>query len=343
MPAVKTTLDVVMPVRGDAPWLGAALASLSRQTRPADVVWLVDDGLTSPTGAEAVGKACLGSAFRMVANRGRGISSALNTGIQLSQADWIARMDSDDVAHPQRLESQLVFLRDTSPEVLGCGTQVCFVDGKGRQLGLSQYPITWEAVQGQRQQVSCFAHPTLLLRREALLSTPYRSALDGAEDVDLVLRLTEWGRLLNLAEPMLDYRMHVTQPNFQWRARQTALQELAFRLADSRRKGSDPLDSAPELAEAFVAWRLGMPGYAQARQAMTALRYLAYFLRGGSLAAAASCLAQIVMTQPWRPSIIRWINRIRRDGPGGLVADASPFPELNRAFVDHEGRSDGNA
>lgn len=323
-------LDVIIPARGECPWLEDALTSIARQTLPPDGVIVVDDGLEKPGGADVIGTRLFGKRYRRIPNRGQGISDALNTGVACSQAVWVVRMDADDVSHPSRFEQQYHRLSAADSGLLGCGCQVRLIDESGTGLGRSNYPTNRTEIEGRLLRHSCFAHPTLVLRREALLSTPYRSSLDGAEDVDLVLRLSERGRLVNLDVVLLDYRIHVGQANFLRRARQTALQELAFRLAGARAStGRDPLASDPGLAAAFVAWRLQLPGYVQARQAMTALRYLVSFARGGNLAAAAACLRQLAGARPWQQNVRGWIRRVSRDGPGGLAHDTCPFTALN--------------
>lgn len=334
MNAEALTVDVLIPARGDCLWLEAALESVARQTRPPDSVILVDDGLSDPQACDESGERLLGALYRRIPNRGRGISAALNTGVACSEADWVARMDADDVCHPRRLETQCRHLAEVSEEVLGCGGQVRMVDAAGRGLTVSTYPTDPAAIEQSLLVRSCFAHPAMMLRRSALLATPYRPALDGAEDVDLFLRLSECGRLQNLDMVLLDYRVYVGQQNFQGRARQTALQELAFRLARLRRAGAaDPLDSEPAIAADFTAWRLAMPGYRPARQALTALRYLAYFLRGRNLSATAACLCEMIAAMPWRPSVLRWMRRVQRQGPGGLALDETPIVALGTVPV----------
>ncbi len=323
-------LDVLLPVRGDAPWLEEALLSLAHQEHRADRVLLIDDGLRDRSRVNALGRRLLGGDFVLLDNAGTGISSALNTGVAESNATWVARMDADDVAHRQRFSRQLHLLEGRGPEVVGCGTQVRLVDEHGRGLGFSRYPTEPEVLAGQLLRQSCFAHPSMVFRRDALMEVPYRAAMDGAEDVDLVLRLAERWQLRNLDASLLDYRIHVAQENYRGRARQTALQELAFRLADARRAdGFDPLEADVGLAERFVTWRLQEPGYVQARQAMTAMRYLKSFLRAGNLSAARACLERTLSAGPWRPEVFRWISRVYRHGPGAVRGDVSPFVSLN--------------
>ena len=318
-------VDVLLPAIGELPWVEATLCSLSRQTQPADIVTLIDDGVEDRKRLTRLGNRYLGPRFRVIENRGKGISSALNTGVTQSDSLWIARMDCDDVAHPERLAKQLSWLTPRADDVVACGTQVWLTDGEGRRLQRSQYPESHEAIQAQRLERSCFAHPTLLVRRDALLQVPYRSALDGAEDVDLMLRLGERWRVGNLPQTLLDYRLHVGQVAQGYRARQTALQELAFRLSEMRTAvGADVLDGSPELAEAFVNWRLTDPGYADARQALTGLRYLLSHLRGRSLRAAAGCLRQTLAARPWQRDTRRWLQRLVASAPGQLRHDLLP-------------------
>lgn len=326
----RPLIDVLIPARGDCPWLADALESIARQTLLPDSVILVDDGLSRPGEADENGACLLAGRYRRITNRGSGIAAALNTGVDSSRATWIARMDADDVAHPQRLEKQYQWLATAGSDAVGCGCQVRLIDDRGRALGTSHYPLGWAEIKQQLLRHSCFAHPTMVLRRETIQAIPYRSALDGAEDVDLVLRLSEHGRLENLESALLDYRIHVSQQNFLDRARQTALQELAFRLAMARSAtGEDPLAHDPGLAQRFVEWRTVQPGYAQARKALTAFRYLRHFLRGGNLAASSKCLRVLARSRPWQRDVLGWVKRIHSEGPGGFANDTCPFALLN--------------
>lgn len=329
-----TLLDVIIPGRGECPWLEAALSSIATQTLLPDTVWLVDDGLTAPALADGIGQRLFGARYRRIANRGSGISGALNTAVAVSEATWVARMDTDDVAHPTRFEEQIRALSKARSDCMGCGGQVRLIDERGVGLGTGQYPTSWQAIQPQLLKRSCFAHPSLVMRRRVLEAIPYRSALDGAEDVDLLLRLSKLGSLFNLDTVLLDYRIHVGQENFVARARQTALQELAFRLhLCCAGGGEDPVAMNPSLPEAFIAWRLEQPGYAPARRAMTAVRYLPRFIGGRNAEAVRRCTSVLLAAHPWRPSVWHWMARVHRDGPGSLVVDPCPWSALNPGQV----------
>ncbi|HWP23041.1 MAG TPA: glycosyltransferase [Candidatus Binatia bacterium] len=328
--APPDSIDVIIPARGSPPWLELSLKSIASQIRQPESISVIDDGLQLHTSICDVGKFYFGARFRLLKNQGSGISAALNTAIQQSSAEWIARMDADDVAHPQRLKKQLEFLRAQGDGVIGCGTQVRFINSDGAVLGRSRLPTAWQEISRQIHCTTSFVHPSLMVRREMLLTTPYRPAMDGAEDVDLILRLAEQGKILNLDEPLLDYRLYHNQESFRARARHTALQELAFRLARARRNtGIDPLVGTPELAEKFVSWRLSDPTYVKTRCFLTAVRYMATHLRGRDAKGFTKLAITGVKWLPVNSSSIRLAWRVARRGGRALLDEATPFAELN--------------
>jgi glycosyltransferase involved in cell wall biosynthesis len=286
--------------------------------------------LEQPAETAALGSHLFGARFRLLPNRGRGISAALNTAIQNCSARWIARMDADDVAHPDRFEKQVDFLAGRPDEVLGCGSQVRFMNASGKFLACSRLLESWQAITGRLRAQTCFIHPSLMILREAMLATPYRPALDGAEDVDLVLRLTERGKIVNLAVALLDYRVHLTQESFRQRARATAIQELAFRLSLCRLKNRrDPLDENPDLAEKFIRWRLSSPGYARARTALTALRYAGINFSGRDFRGLAECLGVALRNFPTTSAAWHIAWRVYRKAGAALLDTDTPFEALN--------------
>jgi glycosyltransferase involved in cell wall biosynthesis len=306
------------------------MQSIADQSLAPTCITLVDDGVDDARSVEKLGKDLFGERFQLLENDGHGISAALNTAIRHSSAEWIARMDADDVAHPQRLQRQLEFLKAQADGTIGCGTQVRFINADGVVLDRSRLPTAWQDIVKQIYCTTSFIHPTLVIRRDALLATPYRSQMDGAEDVDLILRLAEKSKLLNLGEALLDYRLDSTQESFRTRAKQTALQELAFRLARARRKtGTDPLAVKPELAENFLRWRLSDPGYVETRYFLTGLRYMETYLRGKDLKRFTQVAVMSLKWLPTRLSSIRLGWRVARRAGAALLNQTTPFNELN--------------
>ena len=99
---------VLMPARDAARTVRAAAVSILRQTERDLALVCVDDGSTDAT-AEVLHAARRARPARscVVRGPGEGIARALNRGLAACDAAVVARMDADDLAHPERLALQL--------------------------------------------------------------------------------------------------------------------------------------------------------------------------------------------------------------------------------------------
>ena len=250
-------VSVVMPVFNGAEYLEVALESVLGQTLNDLELIVVDDGSTdaSPEILERV--ATSDARVRVVHNRGNsGIVVALNNGWRLARSPYVARMDADDVALPDRLERQVGFL-DAHPEVAAVGGAVTIVDARGLRGTTVTYPRSSAAIRRTLPRYNCFAHSAVTIRRAALEAVGgYR--YDHVEDYDLWLRLDERFELANLQEVVLLYRRHIRQVSFravEEQARRTLAVQRAARIR--RATGRDPLDSGAEIGGAVLE-RLGV-------------------------------------------------------------------------------------
>src|SRR5690606_25263094 len=92
--------------------LSAALQSLVSQTLPADEIVLVQDGPITPQLASVIEAYARLLTLRIVAlPENCGLARALNEGLRQCAYDWVARMDSDDIALPERFEKQMGYIR----------------------------------------------------------------------------------------------------------------------------------------------------------------------------------------------------------------------------------------
>lgn len=327
---MTNSIDVIIPVRGNNVWLEECLVSLVKQTLQADCITLVDDGVENKDKLKGQCDSILGGGYVILQNRWEGISDAINTGVINSKCTLIARMDSDDIAHPERFEKQVEFMDNAPDYILGCGTQAEYINEAGKTLGMSNNPVEWAEIKLVMVRRSCFVHPSLMLRRTALLSTPYRREFDGAEDIDLLLRMSEHGQVINLEKALLRYRFHTDQASFKNRSRQVALQELAFRTHKIRTSGSpDPVEYQPMIVEEFVAWRLSVPAYSETRKLLTILRYISLFLRGGSFRECMVLLKAIPQNIKISLNSIKFILKIILKSGGSLADEKTPFSSIN--------------
>ncbi|MEM6531194.1 MAG: glycosyltransferase [Myxococcota bacterium] len=180
-------ISVVLPARNASATLGRALDSLLEQTQPATEVLVVDDHSTDETAQIATDRG-----VRVLRPNHRGLVAALNHGVRSAREPWIARMDADDYSEPTRFERQL--------ELIGAydviGTQVRIVGGGEGFLRYAEWQnglTTHQSILRERFVESPLAHPTVLLRRELLLSAGLYQDHDWPEDYELWLRLAEGG------------------------------------------------------------------------------------------------------------------------------------------------------
>lgn len=243
-----------MPVRDGAAHLAAALDSIRRQSLADLEIVVVDDGSRDGTAAILAAAAAADARVRPIRQAAAGIVPALNRAIEAARAPLLARMDADDLAMPGRLALQTAFLAH-HPAVAAVGGACQLIDAGGRAVGLWRPPTDPAAVAAGLMEGNCLSHPTVTMRREAVLQAGlYRAAFVQCEDYDLWLRLVERHRLANLPEVVLAYRLHPGQATWQGLERRILGELGALACAARRRAGApDPAAGAAAIDRAFLA------------------------------------------------------------------------------------------
>ena len=238
-------VSVVLPVRNGLPYLPEAVDSILRQSYRNLELIVVDDGSTDYGRNWLATRARDDDRLRLTSNPGRGLVAALNYGIAQASGTYIARMDADDIALPERFALQVSFL-ERRPEIAVLGAQATHIDENGDSLGYStSYPTEPSALSRSLAEKGCtLLHPTAMARRTAVLEAGgYRHVTETAEDYDLWLRLDERFSLANLPETLLRYRRHSKQVSTGVNWRQRLARDMALLSARERRAGRpDPLN-----------------------------------------------------------------------------------------------------
>ena len=206
MSSAVPPLSVVMPVRNAAPFLDAAIGSIVNQTFADFEFVILDDASTDQSFCIATRWAERDARIRVErGSRPLGVVGSSNAVVALARAGIIARMDADDVSHPDRLRRQWnVLAGDTDVALVGTladGTDG--IDAAGhRVLPRDRWRIA------RRSRLAPFAHGSIMFRRASFESIGgYRDVAD-AEDYDLYQRMATTGPLITLPDLLYHYRYH---------------------------------------------------------------------------------------------------------------------------------------
>lgn len=203
-------VSVLMPARNAARFLPATLASIVAQTMTDWELVAVDDGSSDDTPRLLAELAARDPRVRVLRTPGEGLVAALNRGLRACRAEFVARIDADDVARPDRLERQLQRLAE-KPGWVAVGGAIRHVDEDGDAIALESFPT--EPADVDRNLIAgraAIAHPAILFRRSSVLAVGGYRPMRIGEDLDLWLRLAEIGEVGNLPDVVLDYRRHAT-------------------------------------------------------------------------------------------------------------------------------------
>jgi GT2 family glycosyltransferase len=323
-------VSVLLPVRDAERYVGEALESILAQTFSDFELLVYDDG-SSDDSAEILERAA-GRDLRVQLFREEphGYEFWLRQGIQDARGELVARMDADDVAHPERFERQVAFL-DAHPECVAVGSDALLIDPDGRPIRRLGVRSEHEGIDAELLcgRGDALLHPSAMLRRADVLAVgSYRPEYPAAEDLDLFLRLAERGRLANLPEALLEYRQHPAKVSSCRRGEQRRSQDAALREAYRRRglaEASLPArPPVPERVPATDSWHRWASWAIDAGHLATARRYAWKVFRREPFSGRACKLGLRALTGLRLDTARSWQRRL-----GGLLAPAPLSPEFD--------------
>ena len=200
-------VTVLMPVYNSEKYLHEAIESILNQTFSDFDFLIMDDG--SIDKSLEIAKSYTDERIKIIENvQNLGIITTLNKGLKIAKGKYIARMDSDDVCFPTRLEKQVDFL-DKHPEISIIGSNVQVIDGNSKFIRTMSFPKESELIKWHLFFYTPVAHPTVLARREVLIKLGgYNSQCQYVEDYELWLRASKDYKFENISEELLYYRSH---------------------------------------------------------------------------------------------------------------------------------------
>ncbi len=203
-------ISVCMPVYNAERYVAEAIQSILGQTLRDFEFLIIDDGSTDGSRRILEGYAVREPRIRLTCRANLGLVATLNELIDQAQGEFLARMDADDIALPERFRRQADYLcGHPSCSVVGCRVRVIDPDGDPLCDWFEERPhevLDDLLLQGGVSSVIC--HPSVLMRRDAVLAVGKYRDFSIEEELDLFLRLAESGKLAILPEILLKYRQH---------------------------------------------------------------------------------------------------------------------------------------
>jgi len=208
--AALRAVGVVLPVRDGAATLAVAIESIRRQTWTDWELLVLDDGSSDAT--VEIARAFGDPRIRvLVDGQRRGLAARLNQGIDLVRGRYLARMDADDAAYPERLARQVGYL-DSHAEVDLLGTRVLLFRAGGEPVAQFPFRATHAEICARPWNGFYLPHPTWMGRLEWFRRFRYRvPEVVLAEDQDLLLRAYDSSVFACLPETLLGYRVGPTR------------------------------------------------------------------------------------------------------------------------------------
>ena len=205
MTGLAPVVTVILPVRNGKRTIFAAVKSICEQSFENWELLILDDGSTDGF-LTAINSIRDERIIPVVRGDGQGLAARLNQGIDLAKGKYIARMDADDIAFPERFIRQVSYL-ESHPEVDLLGTRAIVFRDEGSVVGMLPFAHSHADICARPWNNFPLAHPTWMGRAEWFRTYRYRiPEFRRAEDQELLLRSYSESTFACLPEVLLAYR-----------------------------------------------------------------------------------------------------------------------------------------
>jgi glycosyltransferase involved in cell wall biosynthesis len=204
-PVQSPSVSVIVRVYNGLPFLQGAIESILDQSLHDFELLIVDNGSTD--GSLEYARSISDHRVRVITEERRGPAAATNAGLAHCRAELVAVVDADDIVPPQRLETQVEFMR-ANPEIVLVGTRFAFLVGS-HVIPVPPQPREHAEIRRALLQGLPVIHngSSMFRARVAKLIGGHRIEGPG-HDLDFFLRMSEVGRVSNLPDLLLYYRLH---------------------------------------------------------------------------------------------------------------------------------------
>lgn len=199
-------ISIIMPVKNEEKYIFESVKSILAQTYGNIELIIIDDGSEDKT-LEVV-ESFNDNRIRIYKRKACGLIDQLNFGLCEAKGEYIARMDADDVASPEKLQVQMNFLKNNSGIHI-VGTNFSFINENGELIIHKKLPEQHSDIAFMMPFIDSVLHSTILTYKKVLIeSGGYDKEYYCAEDDELFLRLLLLGyKMHNIQKPLYKYRL----------------------------------------------------------------------------------------------------------------------------------------
>lgn len=196
-------VSVVMPSYNSEAFIKESIESVINQTFKDWELLIVDGHSKDATQKIIQSYAETDGRIKLLSDEGKGIGPALHQGCLAARGRYIARLDSDDIAYPNRFEVQVKYL-NTHPEtdLISCFSE--YINNEGKSLG---YKFQYSSRFVIKKDPSNIFHPGVMMRKKAYMKSGGYPPLKRAEDLFLWHRLLRCSDVKILEQPLVKYRL----------------------------------------------------------------------------------------------------------------------------------------
>ena len=198
-------ITVLMPVYNAEKYLKEAIDSILQQTFVDFEFLIINDGSTDSS-KEIILSYSDPRIIYIENQTNKKLVETLNIGLNLARGKYIARMDADDIAFPERLKLQYKFM-ENNPKVAASGTAF---EVFGNNSEIFRYEINHNKIRFNMLYYTQICHPSAIIRKEILdkFNIRYNTKYFNAEDLDLFVTIGEVAELANITDVLFKYREH---------------------------------------------------------------------------------------------------------------------------------------
>ncbi|MCI0439959.1 MAG: glycosyltransferase [Chloroflexi bacterium] len=297
-------ITVLMTTYNVEKYVAEAVDSVLSQTFPDFELLVVEDGSLDAT--PEILRRYSDERIRIVRTENRGLTSALNTGLEAARSEFIARMDSDDACYPTRLEEELKAFQASEGTAL-VGSWYDIIDEDGTLLATKTMPSSDMELKAALPIQNPFCHGSVMFRKAAVEAVGgYRPQFKASQDYDLWLRLSERYSMSVVPKTLYRWRLRRSGVATSARMLQRAYAKVALDCCLQRRSGK------PETLPAFTQRPRGSsrnPLRRLERESGYAAHKSSILLQSGQRWRAGRLAARSMACAPW--SIVAWAAAAR--------------------------------